>query len=66
MLSAKAMPFVMVGALAVAGCARNDETKTTTTTETKTVGSTQESTTKTTVDTPAGETKSVERYGEST
>jgi hypothetical protein len=57
MLSAKAMPFLMVGALAVAGCARNDETKTTTTTETKTVGSTQESTTRTTVDTPQGELK---------
>lgn len=59
MLSAKAMSFLMVGTLALAGCAREDETKTTTTTETKTVGSTQESTTKTVVDTPAGETTSV-------
>jgi hypothetical protein len=55
MLSAKAMPFLMIGALAVAGCARQDETTTKTVTETKTVGSTQESTTKTSVDTPAGE-----------
>jgi hypothetical protein len=59
MLSAKAMSFLMVGTLALAGCAREDETKTTTTTETKTVGSTQESTTKTVVDTPAGEATSV-------
>ena len=54
MLSAKAMPFLMIGALAVVGCARKDETTTKTVTETKTVGSTQESTTKTSVDTPAG------------
>lgn len=59
MLSAKAMPFLFIGTLAVAGCAKNDETKTTTTTETKTVGSTQESTTKTTVETPEGERKAV-------
>ena len=59
MLSAKAMPFLMIGALAVAGCARKDETTTKTVTETKTVGSTQESTTKTSVDTPTGEMKAV-------
>ena len=55
MLSVKAMPFLMIGALAVVGCAQKDETTTKTVTETKTVGSTQESTTKTSVDTPAGE-----------
>jgi hypothetical protein len=55
MLSAKAMPFLMIGALAVVGCARKDETTTKTVTETKTVGSTQESTTKTSVDTPTGD-----------
>jgi hypothetical protein len=54
MFSAKAVPFLMIGALAVVGCARKDETTTKTVTETKTVGSTQESTTKTSVDTPTG------------
>jgi hypothetical protein len=60
MLSLKTMPFLMIGALAVAGCAKNtDETTTKTVTETKTVGSTQESTTKTSVDSPSGDTKAV-------
>jgi len=54
------VPVVMAGAVAVVGCARdNRETKTTTQTETKQVGSTQETTTRTTVDTPAGESKAV-------
>jgi hypothetical protein len=59
MLSLKTMPFLMIGALAVAGCAKNDETTTKTVTETKTVGSTQESTTKTSVDSPSGDMKAV-------
>jgi hypothetical protein len=59
MLSVKAMPFLMIAGLAVAGCAKNDETTTKTVTETKAVGSTKESTTTTTVDTPQGDHKNV-------
>ena len=60
MLTRKALPILMTGALGFVGC--NSEpaaTTTKTTTETKQVGSTAESTSETKVDTPTGETKSV-------
>jgi hypothetical protein len=57
MFSIKTLPAVLVTAsLAAAGCARTDSTKTTTETETKRVGTTEQSTTTTKVDSPAGET----------
>ena len=60
MLSIKTLPAVVVSAtLAAVGCARTDTTKTTTETETKRVGSTEQSTTTTKVDSPAGDTKLV-------
>jgi len=61
MLSRKAMPILMIGALAFVGCTRQpaNTTKTTTQTETKQVGTTTESTTETKVDTASGESKSV-------
>lgn len=59
MLSMKTLPVVMIGALAAAGCARTDETKTSTETETKRVGTTEQSTTTTKVDSPAGDIKTV-------
>ena len=62
MFSVKALPLVMAGALAIGGCAKDaTETKTTTETEAKQVGSTQEVTTKTKVDTPGGDTSAVTR-----
>lgn len=60
MLSLKAVPIVMLGALAFVGCSRpEDTTKTTTQTETKQVGTTSQSTSETKVATPFGDTKSV-------
>jgi hypothetical protein len=60
MYSIKTLPAaLMIGTLAAAGCARTDTTKTTTETETKRVGSTEQSTTTTKVDSPAGDTKMV-------
>lgn len=62
MLSVKALPVVMAGALAIGGCAKDaTETKTTTETEAKQVGSTQEVTTRTKVDSPSGDTSAVTR-----
>jgi hypothetical protein len=62
MVSLKTLPVLMVGALAIGGCARDaTETKTTTETETKKVGSTEETTTRTSVDTPRGDTTAVTR-----
>jgi hypothetical protein len=60
MLSRKTLPILMTGGLILAGC-NSEPAATTTTTETKTkaVGSTVESTTKTSVDAPGGDTKSV-------
>jgi hypothetical protein len=51
---------MIIAALGVAACDKNT-TETRTTTETKQVGSTSESTTETTVDTPDGDSKSVTR-----
>lgn len=51
--------LLAMGVLAVFGCAKESAVTTKTTTETKQVGTTSESTTKTTVDTPNGDAKSV-------
>jgi len=59
MFSLKTLPILVAGALALAGCTRSDETKTTTETKTERVGSTEQSSTTTKVDAPAGDTKSV-------
>jgi ABC-type Fe3+-hydroxamate transport system substrate-binding protein len=59
MISIKTLPILMTAALAFVGCNREPETTTKTTTETKQVGSTAESTSETKVDTPSGETKTV-------
>jgi hypothetical protein len=60
MLSRKTLcALTLVGAFSAAGCARQDETRTTTETETKRVGSTEQSATTTKVDSPAGDTKTV-------
>lgn len=61
MLSHRQLPLLMVGALVLLGCTREqaDTTKTTTQTETKQVGTTSQSTTETKVDTAEGESKSV-------
>lgn len=60
MLSRTALTILITGGLVVAGCNKNPDA-TTTVTETKTTatGSTVESTTKTSVDAPGGDTKSV-------
>jgi ABC-type glycerol-3-phosphate transport system substrate-binding protein len=58
MLSSKAFPVLMAAAVAVGACAQ-DKTETKTTTETKQVGSTQESKTTTKVDSPSGDTTAV-------
>ena len=59
MLSIKILSVPIAGALALAGCTRSDETKTTTETKTERVGSTEQSSTTTKVDAPGGDTKSV-------
>src|SRR4029453_19300805 len=58
MHSLRIMPVALVAALSIVGCAR-DSTKSTTTTETKQVGTTEQTTTTKTVDTPTGDTKTV-------
>ena len=61
MFSTKALPILLMGGVALAGCNRDrtDTTKTTTETTTKQVGSTLASTTETKVDSAYGDTKSV-------
>jgi len=59
MLSIKVLFVPIAGALALTGCTRGDETKTTTETKTERVGSTEQSSTTTKVDAPGGDTKSV-------
>jgi hypothetical protein len=63
MFSSKALPILMMGGIALAGCNRDrpdtNTTKTTTETTTTQVGSTLASTTETKVDTAHGDTKSV-------
>ncbi len=60
MLARKAFPIVMTAALAVGACAQDKtEVKTTTETEAKQVGSTQEIKTTTKVDSPSGDTTAV-------
>lgn len=55
MLARKALPILMTGAFALVGCTQEPATTTKTTTETKQVGSTAESTSKTQVVTPTGD-----------
>ena len=61
MFSSKALPILLMGGVALAGCNRDrpDTTKTTTETSTTQVGRTLASTTVTKVDTAQGDTKSV-------
>lgn len=59
MFSLRVLPVLIAGALALAGCRRGDETKTTIETKTERVGSTEQSSTTTKVDAPGGDTKSV-------
>ena len=60
MLSPKTFPVLMAAALAVGACAQDKtEIKTTTETEAKQVGSTQEIKTTTKVDSPSGDTTAV-------
>jgi hypothetical protein len=60
MLSRRALPILMMGALSLVGCKEEaNTTKTTSQTETKHVGTTEESTTETKVATSEGDTRSV-------
>src|SRR5262245_20832193 len=56
MLRFKILPPVMTASLALAGCTHTGKTKITAETETKQVGSTEQSSTKTKVDAPGGDT----------